>query len=219
MRRWLATREMVRDRRSVALRESGRDWSIGWDVSDHSPQLYEGLEPPLPTRPRAAAVAPRGFDPAWLFLIAGLAILAAAVLLPAIDDTHDVEWQRDRALAIEGHRKDRLERYGKYLAALDRGEPDLVEQLAAGQLNLIREDRALLEAERTSQSGRGGESQATMVFAALEPAPLVIEDRQRVGSMLEEWTGNPAVRPWLIAFGGVCTLVGLMPPASRKPIA
>lgn len=183
--------------------------------------------PPAPPPPslstRARAERGSGFDPAWLFLIAGLAILAAAVLMPAIDDTHDVEWQRDRAVAIEGHRKDRLERYGKYLAALDRGEPDLVEQLAAGQLNLIREDRALLQAERVGgggggdQSGRGAENQATMVFAALEPAPLLIEDRQRVGSMLEEWTSNPAVRPWLIAFGGVCTLVGLMPPASRKP--
>lgn len=214
---------MVREGQRLALRDSRPNWSIGWIVRDATPQLDDGSEPSFAPVPRNQATASGGFDPAWLFLIAGLAILAAAVLMPAIDDTHDVEWQRDRAVAIEGHRKDRLDRYGKYLAALDRAEPDLVEQLAAGQLNLIREDRALLESVQTSRGGGGGggggsDNQATMVFAALEPAPLVIEDRQRVGSMLEEWTSNPAVRPWLIAFGGVCTLVGLMPPATRKPL-
>jgi hypothetical protein len=161
----------------------------------------------------AEAKTPQSPLGAWLFLVAGVALLGSVVLIPAYDDMDEVRWQRERARAFEAHRQLRLDRYGQYLAALDREEPALMTQLAAEHLNLIPADKATLQAAEPVALGR-------TVFAALEPPPLSQADgssglgeRPRTGSLLERWTLDERVRPWLIAFGGLCLLIGLLPQA------
>lgn len=150
------------------------------------------------------------FDPGWLFLIAGLAILAATVLIPAQDDLAEARWLRDRALAVEGHRQERLDRYAEYLRSLDDADQSLIQSLAASQLNQIPADRMPLEgATDTARS-------SASVFPALEPEPLKLEDRRTVGSLLERWTTNDRARIWLIAGGALCVLIGLLPQAIRR---
>lgn len=152
--------------------------------------------------------APR-LDPGWLFLAAGLMVIGATVLIPAADDLSEARFLRDRARLVEGHREERLTRYENYLGALERREPPLVLSLAASQLNQIPEDRAPFLSTAASATANAS------VYPALEPAPLRLEERQKIGSTLERWTTDPTRRLWLIAGGAVCVLVGLLPKARR----
>lgn len=143
-------------------------------------------------------------DPGWLYLLGGIALIAATILIPAIRDLDDVRHQRDRALALEQHRLERLRRYGDYLAALERREPALVMALAASQLNKIPQGRTLI-LESFDPS-----SPSASVFPALEPPPPALPERRHPDSVLYSWTTSERARPWLLAAGGVCMLMGLM---------
>lgn len=148
-------------------------------------------------------------DPGWLFLIAGLALLAATMLIPAFDDLDEVRWQRDRALAVEHHRIDRLDRHGEYLGALHREEPALLISLAASQLNQIpRGKTPVLEASVDAAS-------SASVFDALEPAPVLLPERRRVGSLLEWLATGERTRPWLLGAAGMCLFIGVLPRTRR----
>lgn len=149
-------------------------------------------------------------DPGWLFLIAGVALVGATVLLPALDDLGEVRAQRDRALALERHRLARLENHQQYLAALEREEPALVKALAATQLNKIPEDRALVLEPPGMLSDPSG-SIAASPLAGLEPGPLVLPERTPVRSTLHRLTTEPGTRPWVMAAGMLLILLGVLP--------
>ena len=134
-------------------------------------------------------------DPGWLYVIAGIALLAALVLIPAMNELAEVRLQRDRALAIEDHKSLRLRSYEDYFDALKREEPSLVMALAASQLNQIPKGRSLLiESQELQMIGGANAS----VFGALEPAAASLPERQNVDSILERWTGSDTIRPWLM---------------------
>lgn len=149
-------------------------------------------------------------DPGWLFLIAGILLLGATVLVPAFDELGEVQWQRDRALALERHRQERIGRYEDYRGALDRAEPSLVLALAASQLNQIPQGRTLILEPPDPVS------ESVTIFSDLEPPPVKLPERTRVESLLMRLATGERTRPWLIAIGGMCLLVGLLPPA-RQP--
>ena len=160
-----------------------------------------------PTHPAPIAL----FDPGWLFLLAGLALLAATVLIPAADELAEVRLQRDRALMLEAHRVTRIDRYGEYLGALDREEPSLVVALAESQLNQIPQGRQPIIEQPQPLVGVPGAGASASVFAGLEPPPPTLPERVRIDSRLERWTTNDTTRPWLIAGGALCLLIGLLP--------
>lgn len=152
-------------------------------------------------------------DAGWFFLIAGIGLLAATIVIPAQHDLGLIRWQRDRALAIEHHRMDRLERYGTYLAALEKGDETVLLSLAASQLNKSPADRIPLatrpDTALTSAS----------VFPELEPGPVKLPDKPAVtdrSSLLARWTINDRSRIWLLAAGMLCIMVGVLPPSMRK---
>jgi hypothetical protein len=162
-------------------------------------------------RPTAAATnrSPISYlDPGWLYLLAGIVMLAATVLIPAADDLAAVRNQRDRALSIEQHRVERLANYEQYLVALEGEEPSLVRALAACQLNQIPANRTLIL--ETPELMPGATATAS-IFAALEPAALRLPDRRTPDSVLFRWTTSDASRTWLIAAGAFCLLMGLLP--------
>lgn len=172
----------------------------------------------MPRAPRqsedVAAAPPRPLirmDAGWLFLLPGVALLAAAILLPPADDLADARLQRDRMLAIEQHRLARLERYEQYIALLDAKDPVLYQSLAAQQLGLVPNDRRALA---TADSGR---VVSASVFPALEPPPLVLPERRRTGSTLETLALDRRGRLILIASAAICLLLGLLPPATPRP--
>jgi hypothetical protein len=147
-------------------------------------------------------------DPGWLYLLGGLGLLAATVLIPAMDDLAEARLQRERALAIERHQHTRVGHYQGYLGALEREEPSLVLALAASQLNQIPSNRSLvLEGPDTMSTSRA----TAAIFAALEPPALALPERTRPPSILQRWTTGDGSRTWLIAGGAVCLLLGLLP--------
>ncbi len=149
-------------------------------------------------------------DPGWLFLIAGLGVLGATLLVPAADDLDEARWKRDVALVYEQHRDERLKRYDGYLAALDRAEPQLVTALAASQLGQMPDDRGLITARHDSRLRN------VSVFPALEPPPMQLPaPRQPVDSLLTRLALGGSSRLWLIALGAVCVLIGMLP-GTRK---
>lgn len=153
---------------------------------------------------------PLRIDPGWLFLLAGLALLGATLLIPAADELDQARWLRDRALAIEAHRKARIARYEEYVSALDQREPDLVLTLAASQLNQIPVDRAVIPGMHDARTA------SISVFPALEPEPLPLVERKKVESRLARLATGEKSRLWMIAGGSLCVLVGLLPTTRRR---
>lgn len=145
------------------------------------------------------------FDPGWLFLLGGVVLLFATVLIPAQADLAEARWQRDRALAIEAQRKERLFKHERYLAALESREPSLVRALAASQLNLIPASRAAMirPIDPTLDDAS--------VFPGLEPAPIVLPELEMVDSHLARWARGERSRLWLIAAGSMLVMMGLLP--------
>ena len=152
----------------------------------------------------------RFIDPGWLFIVAGLGLLAPVVLIPAQNDLEEARFIRDRAKQLEQHRLERLERHEQFLTALDQQQPSLVMALAASQLNRIPGDRApvggMPEQVRSNAS----------VFPALEPPPTIPIERQTVDSTLAKWATDDRTRLWMIAGGVLLVLVGLLPGSVRR---
>lgn len=166
---------------------------------------------------RASEVAGRALaeplfrlDPRWLYLFAGLALVCATVLIPAMDDLRQAEWNRDRARAVEDFRKQRLANYDSYLQALQSEDPTLVVSLAATQLNLAPADTLAMIDE--SQEGLP----AIDVWGPLEPTLAHVPVPPVPRSRLQAWSTNAQTRTWLLAGGGLCILIGLLPMASVR---
>lgn len=159
---------------------------------------------PTPVLERAAG----WLDPGWLFLLPGLAILAATVMIPAGNDLDEARLAREKALVAEAHSAKRLENYTTYLDALRRGDEPLALALAATHLNLAPEGRTVL--------AMPDERSDANPFPALEPGPppqvtLLIPD-----TVLQRWTNDDRTRLWLTAGGAMCVLIGLLPPTTRR---
>jgi hypothetical protein len=170
--------------------------------------------PPAAAQPSAPSAFTRvrikpGFDPGWLFVLAGLAMLGATALIPAHEDLKDARWNRDRVLLVEKHREQRLTRYQEYIDAVDRQEPSLVLSLAATQLNQIPQERSPIPGMPAVSEGDAS------VFPSLEPPPLKLPGpRPKTDSLLTRWTTDTLTRVWFIALGSALVLLGLLPAAS-----
>jgi hypothetical protein len=143
----------------------------------------------------------------WPFLIAGLMLIAATVLLPAQSDLRTALWQRDKALAAEQHAKARLDRYESALAAIDRGDPVIAEKLRVSVFG----ERAPREQRLLPTRG-----EADTIFRDFEPPPPAEPILVQQESLLATWALGDRSRLWLIAAAGLCILIGVMPPATDE---
>jgi len=147
-------------------------------------------------------------DPGWLFLLAGIALLAAIVLVSAADDLAETRYARDTALVLRDLHAERLARHEAYLAAIDDANPAVIEQLTVTQLN------ALTPGKKSLPGTAIPVSRTASVFGELEPPARPAPRRDRVGSALERWaTGDGRI--WMIGAGGLLLLLGVLP-ASRS---
>jgi hypothetical protein len=144
-------------------------------------------------------------DPGWLFLITGIVIIAAVVLIPARQDLANTTWELDRASAIRDHRLQRLDRYGQFIDGLRRGDEAVLLSVAALHQNKTSTDRFPLytppDPALTSAS----------VFPALEPDPLVVPKKPEQTSLIGRLTVSDRTRLWVIFAGAICMLIGLVP--------
>ena len=176
-------------------------------------------EPPSPDRVGTVPVSPvrqsrppRGplIDAGWLFLIAGVVLIAFTVIIPAFNDLRDANFYRERMRIAEDHRELRLSRHLEYQAALTRGDETLVRSLAAMQLNQAPTDQELIKSEGDIST------RTASPFGSLEPPPLVMPEKvDPPKSTLEKWATDDRSRLWLVAAGALLILVGLLPAARR----
>lgn len=147
------------------------------------------------------------FDPGWLFLLAGLALLGATAWITAANETADARIARDRLLAAEAHRHERIGRYEEFLGAIEQQQPALIESLAAAQLNQIPADRAAIPG-----TVRDNLADAS-VFPALEPPALRLPAKRDVDSRLSRLISSDTTRMILLAGSALMILIGLLPPS------
>lgn len=147
------------------------------------------------------------FDPGWLFLLPGLVILSATVLMPALDDLARARAHRDKALALETYRSQRLANHLTYLDALQGADETVLLDLAASQLNLAPADRRVIIAP-------AGLTRAS-VLERLEAPYLAPSVTMPPDSLLHRLTTNRHTRLWMIAAGAMCVLYALLPPVTR----
>ncbi|MFO0833201.1 MAG: hypothetical protein U0637_15315 [Phycisphaerales bacterium] len=147
------------------------------------------------------------FDPGWLFLLAGLALLGATAWISASNDTAEARITRDRLLAQEAHRQERISRYEEFMGAIEQKQPALIESLAAAQLNQIPADRAAIPG-----TVRDNQVDAS-VFPALEPPPLHLPERRSIDSRLARLVSGDLTRMLLLGGSALMILIGLLPPS------
>ncbi|MBL0921950.1 MAG: hypothetical protein IBJ10_07460 [Phycisphaerales bacterium] len=160
---------------------------------------------PIPSERRDA---PGWLDPGWLFLLPGLVILAATVMVPAQNDLYEAQLARAKSLIAEEHSARRLENYATYLDALRRGDEPLALALAATHLNLS-------PVGRTAVSMPNDRLDANP-FSSLEPPAPAQVMLTPPDTALQRWTTNDRTRLWLTAGGAMCVLIGLLPPTTRR---
>jgi len=174
-------------------------------------------EPHEPHAPHEGVLAL--FDPGWLMLIAGVALIGTTIIIPAQRELEQAKFFKSRVDAIANHRSDRLKNYTDYIAALDRGEPAVVEALASRQKNMARAGLELiLPARPEGQTDLLTDSKvprSASTLPELEPAPLRLPEPPKVDptklSSLERWARDEKARPIVLLAGGGCILLGLLP--------
>ncbi len=154
---------------------------------------------------RAAAFIER-FEPGgWLFLIAGLAICASGILIPAQRDLESLERQVARLRYEEENSTARLEAYRQFLRDVDTRDRDLLRRLAAAQLNLMpSHDVPLLLTSSNSAAVVDWIEDAATVHE-VQVAPV----QTGPTSVLEDLATGP-FRLWIFAGGALCIFVGLL---------
>ncbi len=146
----------------------------------------------------------------WLFLAAGMAMLACVALVPVMDDLEKAKWRRAQAEALLEHKRERLDNYSTYLEALDRQDETVMKALAATQLNLAPADRTPVWMDGDIDHFNAS------VFDDLEPAPVVMPRLGMGDSTLRNLIEGDTTRMLMIVGGALCVLIGVLPPASRE---
>ena len=143
-----------------------------------------------------------GIDPGWPFVIAGLALIVSAVLIPAQRELHDLEQQLKVHQAYEEKAKSELLAYEQFLADVQRGEPRLLERLVRAQLNKMPKDERplLLMPTANDTVPQWIESSVTVEI----PEPVAYPD-----TLLSRIASGPR-RLWVLASGTFLVFMGIL---------
>ncbi|MFM7800026.1 MAG: hypothetical protein ACKOEL_04995 [Planctomycetota bacterium] len=148
--------------------------------------------------PRAAVLV----DPGWMFLVAGLVLVASAALVPATYDLWVMRAQLKHLEAQERENAGRLAAYERFIGDLAAADPQLVRRLAASQLNLVpRGERPMIVASSAQRPPLDWvEASVQPVQATVVPFP---------DSLLSRLTlGRKAL--WIAGAGAMCIFLGLL---------
>ncbi|MHC4103217.1 MAG: hypothetical protein ACYSW1_20320, partial [Planctomycetota bacterium] len=150
-------------------------------------------------------------DAGWLYILAGLALCAAGIPVPARRDLEDLRRQLDRLADERAISDARLHAYGSFLHLLNEDDPALIRRLAAAQLNLVPADEkpVLMAASRTATVTNWIDENIQPRAVVAEPAPV---------TLLGRLVGGRG-RLWVLAAGIVVVFVGLLLDDIRAPTA
>ena len=141
-------------------------------------------------------------DPGWLFVVGGLVLCVAGILLPAQRDLDDLRRQRAELRHEETILQGRLAARGAFLHELDHHQPALIRRLAASQLNLVPQDEEPVLVSSSLNEDVISWVDATVHATAIEPI-------HRADSTLGRLM-NGRYRLWLLTAGVVSAFLGLL---------
>jgi len=154
------------------------------------------------------------FDPGWPFVIAGLALIVSAVLIPAQRDLHELEQKRSIQQANETRAQEQLLAYQQFLADIERDDPRLLERLVRAQLNKMpKGERPLL------LMGSADDTVPQWIEASVDvPVPEMVPYPD---TLLSRLATGPR-RLWVLATGAFLVFMGVMfaptTLTSRRPV-
>jgi hypothetical protein len=149
-------------------------------------------------------------DPGWPFVLAGLALLVAGILIPAQRELHELRGQQAMVEATEARVYARLEAYDRFLQDLRSREPDLIRRLAIAHLNMVpKGEQSLLLTPGLDQTvAQWIDESVPPVQVQPEPYPDTLLGRLAVGPN----------RLWLLAASVFLLFVGmLLGPDEARP--
>lgn len=148
----------------------------------------------------------------WCYLVAGVAVLAAAALIPAQEQLDRAAHLREKAERQVELRREMLEEAGSRIAALREPDEALLMSLAQTHLNLGPEGARPIALRVNDASGAHGNARAAGGGGESDKSPDD-EERSRLARLVTE---RPA-RSAAIVLGAVCVLVGLLPASETRP--
>lgn len=167
--------------------------------------------------------------PGWAFLLSGIVILSAVLLVPVMVENRRLVREREKWWGVLGELRRCEERYAELIRAVEEQDPMVLGRLAFHQLNLKPTGRQMIFAQRWTEKG-------TIVEVVAErPEELgkwlkvrgegELEARPREKRGVERWLGEDGWR-WLervkevvmgtsrvvmSLVGGGCLVLGLVP--------
>ncbi len=140
-------------------------------------------------------------SPGWPFLLAGLAMVAAVMLVPAWRDVQNVRLERNDLQSVVQYETRRVAATQEMLVSLELDHPELHRRLVAWHLNLLPKGEIAIAREVHGGGVLGWIDDTVEPIAASSPAHSV--------SNLESLVSGPA-RLWMLAAGVLLVFVGLI---------
>jgi len=141
-------------------------------------------------------------DAGWLYIAAGLALCAAAILVPVQQDLRDLRRQLENIKDKEHLVSLQLRHSAALLDELDAGNAALIRRLAASQLNLV-------PAEHTPLLRSLAPTQTVTEWVNNSIRYERVDRPPHSPTMLENLTGGTG-RLWLFGAGSFCVFFGLL---------
>ncbi len=155
----------------------------------------------------------------WLFVLAGVAILALTLLLPAWLKLRDLKWQHGLMQAQADRMTEQAVRYEQLLFALDSEDPLIMRRLAFQNFHLKPRDATLLTADHARADADTPQTLGVESWLHLE-LPEVGKDypkQSSINTRLVRLTTGPK-RLLLFIAAGLCLAVGLFMPTTADEV-
>ena len=155
----------------------------------------------------------------WLFVLAGVAILALTLLLPAWLKLRDLKWHHGLMQAQADRMTQQSVRYEQLLFALESDDPLLMRRLAYQHFHLKPRNATLLTADHDLADGASPQTLGVESWLHLE-LPEVGRDypeQSSINTRLVRLTAGPK-RLLLFIAGGLCLAVGLFMPTTADEV-
>jgi hypothetical protein len=169
--------------------------------NDQTPEPAESLPPAEESEPEPEE---RG---GWTVALlgAGIAIIAACLLLPLAEENHQLAWQREKLKVDLEQIKQQVAVNGEFLHKVS-DDPTLAERLAQRQMKYIRQGTSILDLHE----GNDSTQQASPFQLVMLPPPNPIPPYQPLGGGLCAIVRNSRARLYLIGLGLLLLACGLV---------
>ncbi len=141
-------------------------------------------------------------DPGWLFLVAGLLLIGASVLVPQEARLHDLRQQLGILERLEDFGERRAQAYAKFIDQVEAGDPSVIRRLAAAQLRIVDDGF-----ERLAEADSARAPVSEWIDASVPIPP--VEAMAPTDTLLHRWTKGRH-QFWLGGLGAFSAFVGLI---------